>query len=114
MNGDLRLSDGTPVRIIGEMPVGEWTPVKSHVMAKWDYVETDVYVDEISGSFTSADIQALMDKVHDHYTSSEEVYFYVYKRRYWDMQYASQGKRYPSLKKRKSKARMSKKWRDRA
>jgi hypothetical protein len=105
---ELRLADGTPVRI-----VGEWTPVKSYgPRAKWDHVETDVYVDE-GTTFTNDDLTRLIDTVNDHYTSGE-VYCYVDKHRYWQLQYLAQGKRYPSPRKRKSPMRMSKKWRNRA
>ncbi len=107
-NGELRLADGTPVRIVGRLP--EWTPVVSEgPRAKWDSIETDVYVDG-GATFTLDDIKALSDKMIDHYTWSE-AYFHVSQQTYWYMQYAAQGKRYPSPKKRKSQARMSRKWR---
>lgn len=37
--------------------------------------------------------------------------FLISKEMYWSLQYLAQGKRYPSPRKRKSKARMSRKWR---
>lgn len=37
--------------------------------------------------------------------------FLMSKEMYWSLQYLAQGKRYPSPRKRKSKMRMSKKWR---
>lgn len=43
---------------------------------------------------------------------NNEAYFIVNKRRYWELLYRSQGKWYPKPRKCKSRARMSKKWRN--
>jgi len=107
--GELRLADGTPVRVVGDLPVGEWTPVTSQgPRFKWDgFLEQDVHLSGTS-TLSSADIDALIDQVEDHYLSPPEIYYYVSKERYWMLQYMAQGKRYPRPRRRKSEV-----WRER-
>ena len=45
-------------------------------------------------------------------SDKNEVVFFVTKRRYWELLYLSQGKRYPRPCRRRSKARMAREWRE--
>lgn len=55
----------------------------------------------------------LGDALLEQYQSSD-VHVFMFKETAWKLLYISQGKRYPSPRKRKSQARMSRKWRGRA
>lgn len=117
MNSELRLEDGTPVRFIGAIDLKiEYDPL----MGPSDFPRYNLREPlnspslQASGSLICADIGALMDMMHDNFMEPQEVYYYAPIHRYWELQYLAQGKRYPSPRKRKSQARMSKKWRGRA
>ena len=71
---------------------------------------------EISGKLTLNDVDNMFNALREgtrlfndepYFMMSPKMYFWLY----WSHQYALQGKRYPSMKKRKSKARMAKRWR---
>lgn len=107
-NGELRLADGTLVKCVDwhleynesiEMPV------------KPDFRGIFNSSFQASGTLTSADIDALLDLMPDHYLQPE-VCVYVPRHRYWMLKYAQQGKWYPRPRRQRSKARMSKKWRE--
>lgn len=65
-------------------------------------------------SFTvNAALLELGDALLEQYQSSN-MHVFMFKETAWKLLYISQGKRYPRPKRRKSQARMSKKWRGRA
>jgi hypothetical protein len=65
---------------------------------------------DVKGTLTSEGIGVLMGTLE--LDRDREIVCCISKQRYWDIQYAAQGKRYPRPKRLKSKARMSKKWRE--
>jgi|ERR1041385_1992587 hypothetical protein len=117
MNGELRLPDGTRVRTVPtELPILDWSiesPDPLVESVKPDFRSMFDTTFKATGTLTQEGIASLMDMIADHYLEPSEVYVYVPNHRYWQLQYLAQGKRYPSPRRRKSQARMSKKWRGR-
>ncbi len=115
-NGELRLADGTIVRTVPGLPVLDWSLERDFDVesVKPDFRSMFNTTFKATGTLTQEDIASLLDTMVDHYLEPPEIYVYVPNHRYWQIEYARQGKWYPSPKKRKSQARMSKKWRDRA
>lgn len=68
---------------------------------------------KIEGTFTPGEgLNAFIDSIFRDYHSSETL-VYISRQTHLELLYLAQGKRYPRLKKRKNKVRMSKKWRNR-
>jgi len=106
--GELRLADGTP---IGK--VVDWSFEHEHFdLPKYDFREMFKPIEgKIEGTFIPGEgLNAFIDIIFRDYQDSE-ILVYVSQQTLWMLQYFAQGKRYPSPKKRKGKARMSKKWR---
>ncbi|SRR6266571_103841 len=114
-DGELILPDGTHVRTVPELPILDWSlerdPVEESVKPDFRSIANTTF--KATGTLTSRDITSLMDMMVDHYLTPPEIYVHVPNHRYWQIQYAAQGKHYPRPRKRKSQARMSKKWRGR-
>jgi hypothetical protein len=116
-NGELRLPDGTHVRTVSELPALDWRfdpPDSFAESVKPDFRSIADTTFKATGMLTSENIASLLDMMVDHYLTPPEIYCYVPTHRYLQLQYAAQGKRYPNPRKRKSQARMSKKWRNKA
>jgi hypothetical protein len=110
--GELMLADGTPVG-----KVVDW-----HIVHESIEVPTVSFKDmfdrkieaTIEGTFTPGEgLLGLIDIIFHDYQSSK-VCVYVSNEAARMLEYARQGKWYPSHKRRKSQSRMSRKWRGRA
>lgn len=109
MNGELRLADGKPVG-----KVVEWSfEHDAFEPPKNDFREmfNKPIEGKIEGTFVAGEgLNAFIDMLRSEPIQAE-VTCYITKQRYWELQYLAQGKRYPNVRKCKSKIRMSKKWR---
>jgi hypothetical protein len=112
--GELRLPDGTLVRTVPALPALDWNLEHSNSLVealKPDFLSIFDTTFQATGTLTQEDIASLMHMVDDHCLTQPEICVYVPNHRYWQIQYAQQGKWYPRPHRRKSPMRMSKKWR---
>jgi hypothetical protein len=97
------------------LPITEWQihhrPVDAPVInfSKMIKEMQDVSI-HVEGTLTQQDIEALLRSMYQN-ARDNPYCMYVDQETLWRLEYAWEGKRYPSPRKRKSKARMSKRWR---